>query len=40
MSKEIQVPKTIIAPSILAADFTRMEEALKSMEQWGADWVH
>lgn len=40
MTKEIKVPKTIIAPSILAADFTRMEEALTSIKQWGAEWVH
>ena len=31
---------TKVAPSILAADFTRMAEALHSMEEWGADWVH
>ncbi len=29
-----------IAPSILSADFTRMADALKAMEEWGADWVH
>ncbi len=32
--------KTKVAPSILAADFTKMADALYSMEQWGADWVH
>ena len=32
--------ETKVAPSILAADFTRMAEALHSMEEWGADWVH
>ena len=39
-NQEIKVPKTIIAPSILAADFTRMEEALHSKKEWGAEWVH
>jgi ribulose-phosphate 3-epimerase len=29
-----------IAPSILAADFTRLAEELASIEQGGADWVH
>lgn len=30
----------IIAPSILSADFTRLEEELKAVETAGADWVH
>ena len=30
----------IIAPSILSADFTRLEEELKAVEAAGADWVH
>jgi len=29
-----------IAPSILAADFTRLAEELASIESGGADWVH
>ncbi len=29
-----------IAPSILAADFANMGAAVKSLEQWNADWVH
>jgi ribulose-phosphate 3-epimerase len=29
-----------IAPSILAADFTRLGEELHSIEEGGADWVH
>jgi len=32
--------ETKIAPSILSADFTRMADALRQMEEWGADWVH
>jgi ribulose-phosphate 3-epimerase len=31
---------TRIAPSILAADFTRLGEELAAIEQAGADWVH
>jgi len=29
-----------IAPSILAADFSRLAEELESIERGGADWVH
>jgi ribulose-phosphate 3-epimerase len=29
-----------IAPSILAADFTRLADELRSIEEGGADWVH
>lgn len=29
-----------IAPSILAADFTRLGEQLASCEQYGVDWIH
>lgn len=29
-----------IAPSILAADFARLGEELRSIEEGGADWVH
>src|SRR5271169_5897806 len=32
--------KTIIAPSILSADFARLGEEVKSVLQAGADWVH
>lgn len=31
---------TRIAPSILAADFTRLGEELQAIEQAGADWAH
>ena len=31
---------TRIAPSILAADFTRLGEELAAIEQAGADWIH
>lgn len=30
----------IIAPSILSADFTRLEQELQAVEAAGADWVH
>ncbi|MCI2110700.1 MAG: ribulose-phosphate 3-epimerase, partial [Acidaminococcaceae bacterium] len=31
---------TIIAPSILSADFSRLGAEVKRIEQAGADWVH
>ncbi|MDT9546147.1 MAG: ribulose-phosphate 3-epimerase [Chlorobium sp.] len=33
-------PSTLIAPSILSADLTRLGEALKIAEDAGADWIH
>lgn len=33
-------PKTLIAPSILAADFARLGEEVRTIEAAGADWVH
>jgi ribulose-phosphate 3-epimerase len=32
--------KVLIAPSILAADFSRLGEEVKKVEEAGADWVH
>ncbi|EKD82812.1 MAG: hypothetical protein ACD_39C01079G0001, partial [uncultured bacterium] len=32
--------KILLAPSILSADFARMAEELKAVEDSGADWVH
>lgn len=32
--------KTIIAPSILSADFLRLEDEIKRVEQSGATWLH
>lgn len=32
--------KIKIAPSILSADFSKMGEEVRSLEQCGADWVH
>ena len=31
---------TIIAPSILSADFTILGQEIKAVEQGGADWIH
>jgi len=30
----------LIAPSILSADFCRLEEEIKDVEKGGADWIH
>ena len=30
----------IIAPSLLSADFTRLAEEVRAVEQAGADWIH
>ncbi len=30
----------IIAPSILAADFSRLADQVKQAESGGADWIH
>ncbi|MGD2279553.1 MAG: ribulose-phosphate 3-epimerase [Candidatus Omnitrophota bacterium] len=32
--------KVLIAPSILAADFSKLGEEIKKVEEAGADWVH
>ncbi len=32
--------KYIISPSILSADFTRLGEQIRMVEQAGADWIH
>ena len=31
---------TIIAPSILSADFSRLKEEIKAVEEAGAEWLH
>ena len=33
-------PRTLIAPSILAADFARLGEEVRAIDHAGADWVH
>jgi len=30
----------LIAPSILAADFSRLADEIERVEQAGADWIH
>ena len=34
------MPKVLIAPSILAADFSRLGEEILQVEEAGADWIH
>jgi ribulose-phosphate 3-epimerase len=34
------MPKVLVAPSILAADFSRLGEEIQKVEQAGADWIH
>ncbi len=32
--------KTVISPSILSADFSRLGEEIEAVDQAGADWIH
>ena len=32
--------KIVIAPSILSADFSKLGDEIKAVEQAGADWIH
>jgi ribulose-phosphate 3-epimerase len=34
------MPKTLVAPSILAADFAHLADEVRRVEQAGADWIH
>src|ERR1051325_1595495 len=34
------MPRVMIAPSILAADFSRLADEVCRIEQAGADWIH
>ncbi|MEI6756802.1 MAG: ribulose-phosphate 3-epimerase [Chlorobium sp.] len=34
------VPSTLLAPSILSADFTRLKQSIEIAEKAGADWIH
>ncbi len=36
----MEKPPVIIAPSILSADFARLEEQIRAVEKGGADWLH
>ena len=35
-----KLKKKIIAPSILSADFSRLGDEIRAVEQAGADWIH
>jgi len=35
-----QRPRPIIAPSILSADFARLGEEVRAIDEAGADWIH
>lgn len=34
------MPKILIAPSILSADFSKLGQEIKDVEKGGADWIH
>ena len=34
------MPKIIVAPSILAADFSKLADEVRKVEEAGADWIH
>src|SRR6188508_475476 len=34
------LPKVLVAPSILAADFSHLEDDIHRVEEAGADWLH
>src|SRR2546423_2229835 len=34
------MPKVLVAPSILAADFSKLADEVRKVEQAGADWIH
>ena len=34
------MPNALVAPSILAADFSRLGEEIRKVESAGADWIH
>jgi ribulose-phosphate 3-epimerase len=34
------MPKVLVAPSILAADFSRLGDEIHKVEEAGADWIH
>ena len=34
------MPNALVAPSILAADFSRLGEEIRKVEAAGADWIH
>ena len=40
MSKPFTPRPLVIAPSILASDFARLDEEVRAVDQAGADWIH
>jgi len=36
----LTVPPVLIAPSVLAADFTRLGDEVRAVDRAGADWIH
>ena len=34
------MPRPLISPSILSADFARLGEEVRSIDEAGADWIH
>jgi ribulose-phosphate 3-epimerase len=36
----VTAPRHLIAPSILSADFGRLAEEIRAVEEAGADWIH
>jgi ribulose-phosphate 3-epimerase len=34
------MPRTLISPSILSADFARLGEEVRAIDEAGADWIH
>jgi len=36
----VSTPRHLIAPSILSADFARLGEEIRAVEEAGADWIH
>jgi ribulose-phosphate 3-epimerase len=36
----VSTPRTLIAPSILSADFARLGEEIRAVDEAGADWIH
>ena len=40
MSQQFASRPLIIAPSILASDFSKLGEEVRAVDQAGADWIH
>jgi ribulose-phosphate 3-epimerase len=38
--KTVSQKKTVISPSILSADFSRLGEEIRNVDKAGADWIH